>query len=87
MFYKFPTPANKTLYNKISQKEKEIICEAKKISWEKFLSSLGPHTPTTKVRKFFKNMRGKVLISVLPSSNDKDEPKNAEKSDELLSQH
>ena len=86
-FYKFPTPANKTLYNKTSQKAKEIICEAKKISWEKFLSSLGPHTPTTKVWKFFKSMRGKAPISVIPFSNHKDEPQNAEQSAEMLAQH
>ena len=59
-FHKYPTPSTKTLYNKASKNAKETISEAKKSFWEKFLSSLGPQTPTSRVWKCWRNTTEKI---------------------------
>ena len=84
MFHKYVTPLNKTLYNKPNKNAKETISEAKKSSWEQFLSRLGPQTPTSRVWKNFKCMKGRAPNSIIPFSNHKDEPPDPEQSAEIL---
>ena len=86
-FHKYPTPSNKTLYNKANKNANDTISEAKKRSWEQFLSSLGPQTPTSRVWKFFKCMKGRAPNSIIPFSNHKDEPQDSKQSAEKFAQH
>ena len=86
-FHKYPTPSNKTLYNKTSKKTKETLSEVEKSSWGHFLSSLGPQTPSSRVWKNFKCMKGRAPNSIIPFSNRKDESQDPKQSAEMLAQH
>ena len=86
-FYKHPTPTNRKIYNQKKKEVKDTIKEAKSTSWNTFLSELSPQTPTSKVWKFFKAMKGTAPTSAIPFSNREDNPLKPEESAECLAQH
>ena len=75
-FQKRPTPSNNSLFNRKCRETKETQLDAKNTTWEKFMSSLGPHTPSSKVWNFFRAMKGSAPISTIPFSNHNDDPQD-----------
>ena len=86
-FQKRPIPQNKTHYNRMSQVVKDTITEARKVSWKKFLSEIGPQTPTSKVWNFLRAMKGRAPFSIISFSDHNEQPQEAAQIAETLTLH
>ena len=86
-FYRNPSPANKTAYNKASQTAKQVTKEAKEEAWTEFLSRLKPSTPSTVVWRFFGAMNGKRYAMAIPFSNNEGNPVGEEEAADILAKH
>jgi hypothetical protein len=69
IFYRFPTPKNRTAYNSVSAKAAEIIRSSKEKSWQQFVTSISHRTPTTQVWKMFRAVSGRQPPAVFPLSD------------------
>ena len=68
-FRKFPTPTNKTNLNRLTQRAKTIIEEAKRVSIGAYVSKLDHRTPSAVVWKMFRAVSGRPPPPTFPLSS------------------
>lgn len=69
-FYRYPNPANRTSFNLLSRQSRETVLDAKKATWQLFLSRLDPRTPMAIVWRMFRAMTGYLPHFALPLTAD-----------------